>query len=89
MVFFSHASIASVTMLPQGTKFTKEYFRTEGISALEKEKYKKRHKRGLGGTFIHIDNARPHLIDDTFEKNLPDFLILLIAMTWHHITSIF
>jgi hypothetical protein len=36
-VYFSHDGIVSVTMLPQGNKFTKEYFRTEVIPDLGKE----------------------------------------------------
>lgn len=60
-VTWSRSGIKSITMLPKGQKFTKEFFANEVLQQLS-EKISTKNKYYL------CDNARPHLTDDKFKE---------------------
>ena len=60
-VFWSRLGIASITMLPKGQKFNRDFFLNNVFRDFEAltPRYKK---------FVHFDNARPHLIDQYLDE---------------------
>lgn len=66
-VFWSASRVFLVEMLPAGQTFTKQYF----ISLIDKlvdAINQTRAKSGTNGMFIHMDNARPHLIPEKLDQ---------------------
>lgn len=70
-VFWTRAGMESITYLPPGESFNCDYFKTQIMGDLENQLFQRRPKKGLSGIRLHIDNARPHLINDFLdEKNV-------------------
>ena len=64
---WSTAGIQSVSMLPVGASFNKEYFETV-LDELAAKIHMRRPVLGTNGVRLHIDNARPHLVHDKIEQ---------------------
>lgn len=67
-VFWTRAGMESITYLPPGKRFNREYFINEVMADLENQVLQRRPIRGLSGVRLHIDNARPHLVDNYLMK---------------------
>lgn len=60
-VIWSRTGVKSITMLPPGQKFNKEFYLDKVIGNFAK-KYK------TNGKIFHMDNARPHLVTNELKK---------------------
>ena len=60
-VIWSRTGTKSVMMLPCNQKFNKEFFKTKVLGDYAK-KYRTQ------GKYFHCDNARPHLVDEEFDR---------------------
>jgi histone-lysine N-methyltransferase SETMAR len=67
-VVWSFRGIELVNFLPRKQKFDKEYFSTIVLEEFSEVIQKRRPKKGTKGLMLHLDNARPHLINEEFEK---------------------
>jgi len=63
-VIWSINGIKSITLLPQGEKFTKQFFVNRVLGDLGSFFEKHRPQRLGSGIILHLDNARPHLADE-------------------------
>ena len=60
-VFCTRNGIKAVVSLPEGEKFTKEFFKNEVVGFLEENDDRQK-------KIFHFDNARPHMIDDYLKE---------------------
>jgi histone-lysine N-methyltransferase SETMAR len=60
-VDFSRTGIGAVVMLPAGQSFNKDFFTGTVLPAIVEDRAQNRPKMKANGTFLHLDNARPHL----------------------------
>jgi histone-lysine N-methyltransferase SETMAR len=67
-VFWSPSGMHLIHMLPPGERFTKEFFINEILAVLYNKICSRREKKKTKGYFLHFDNARPHLVDDTLDE---------------------
>ena len=67
-VIWSASGIKSIVMLPRGASFNKEFFVDVVLGDLLKTIHTERPKRGCSELRLHIDNARPHLVDSFLEE---------------------
>lgn len=61
-VLWSVAGFRVIEALPTGRSFNKDYFESTILASLEQEYARTRPVRKTNGIFIHLDNARPHLV---------------------------
>lgn len=60
-IIWSRTGIKSIVMLKPNEKFNKEFFINKVLGDLKK-KYRTRRK------ILHMDNARPHLVDEYLDQ---------------------
>ena len=63
-VIWSANGIKSITLLPHGERFTKQFFVDRVLGDLQFFFEKHRPQRLGSGIILHLDNARPHLADE-------------------------
>jgi histone-lysine N-methyltransferase SETMAR len=72
---FSRTGIGAVVMLPAGQGLNKDLFASTVLASTIDDRPQSRPEFKVGGTFLHLGNARPHLTtdkNDTFGiKRLP------------------
>jgi hypothetical protein len=57
-----------VVMLPPGEGFNRDFCIDEVFKRHNKHQSETRRKNRSYGTFLHIDNARPHLVQSKFDS---------------------
>jgi histone-lysine N-methyltransferase SETMAR len=67
-VEFSRTGIGAVVMLPPGESFNKAFFTESILPSIVEHRARNRPTKRACGTFLHLDNARPHLAADEFEE---------------------
>ena len=67
-VIWSPSGFHSIVKLNEGKKFNKEFFIKEVLDELSNNIEKRRPKKKFNGLKIHLDNARPHLVDEEFTR---------------------
>jgi histone-lysine N-methyltransferase SETMAR len=65
---FSRTGIGAVVMLPAQQSFNKEFFDSAVLGSIVEHRAQTRPKLKASGTFLHLDNARPHLATEKFEE---------------------
>jgi histone-lysine N-methyltransferase SETMAR len=72
---FSRSGIGTVVILPPGQSFNRDFFLDNVLLKIVDDRALRRPRLKARGTFLHLDNARPHLCNDAFEdlgiKRLP------------------
>jgi hypothetical protein len=65
---FSRTGIGAVVMLPAGQSFNKYLFAGTGSSSIVDDRALTRPKLKANHTYLHLDNARPPLTSDNYNK---------------------
>jgi len=68
-VIWSSSGMKSVSMLERGKSFDKKYFKEKVLGDLLKKIKEDRPVKQTKELKLHIDNARPHLVDDFLAEN--------------------
>ena len=67
-VFWSTTGFHLIDILPPGQTMTKQYFINQILHPLENSLSRKRPKRRVEGYFLHLDNAKSHLVDEQISE---------------------
>jgi histone-lysine N-methyltransferase SETMAR len=65
---FSRAGIGTVVMLPAGATFDRAFFIDTILAKIVEHRSRTRPKKQASGTFLHLDNARPHLANENLRE---------------------
>lgn len=68
IVIWSTCAIEFIDFLPRKKKFNRDYFSEKLLPELFTKIKKRRPKRGTNGIMLHLDNARPHLVEDKLKE---------------------
>lgn len=68
-VIWSSSGMKSIVMLPRGQSFNKEFFMDTVLADLLETIKLARPVKKTSELILHIDNARPHLVDDYLTRN--------------------
>jgi hypothetical protein len=65
---FSTTYIGAVVMLPAGRSVNKDFFNGTVLPSIFDDRALSRPKLKASGTFLRLDNARPHLASDKYDS---------------------